>query len=143
MQGKIFFDTNILVYSKLKKQSSGKWEKTQTLIKNEENEVIISTQVLNEFYSVLAKNKISHKTICDCIEEMLLDVELHNLTLATIKKAWDIHERYQFSYYDCLILASALETGCSMIYSEDFSHGQVVDNKLLIQNPFLAEGLNR
>ena len=47
----------------------------------------------------------------------------------------DIHTRYQFSFYDSLIVAAALEAGCTRLYSEDMQHGQQIQS-LTIQNPF-------
>ncbi|MEO5344322.1 MAG: nucleic-acid-binding protein, partial [Gammaproteobacteria bacterium SHHR-1] len=48
----------------------------------------------------------------------------------------DIASRYSLSHYDSLILAAALEAGCSVVYSEDMQHGQQINNRLTIINPF-------
>jgi predicted nucleic acid-binding protein len=42
------------------------------------------------------------------------------------------------SYFDSLILASACETGCQTLYSEDLQDGQRIENQLMIVNPFRA-----
>jgi predicted nucleic acid-binding protein len=44
--------------------------------------------------------------------------------------------RYQYSYWDSLILASALESRCQIVYSEDMQDGQQIEHTLTIQNPF-------
>jgi predicted nucleic acid-binding protein len=44
--------------------------------------------------------------------------------------------RYQFSYWDSLIVASALESGCGVLYSEDLQSQQRIENQLEILNPF-------
>ncbi len=49
-------------------------------------------------------------------------------------------DRYRFSYFDSLILASALTANCQILYSEDLQHGQVIDGRLTIINPFLPGG---
>jgi predicted nucleic acid-binding protein len=49
----------------------------------------------------------------------------------------NIAERYGFSFYDSLIISSALQSGCTVLYSEDMQHGQKIDGQLLISNPFL------
>ncbi|MFW6415592.1 MAG: PIN domain-containing protein [Thermodesulfobacteriota bacterium] len=49
--------------------------------------------------------------------------------------ALDIQDRYRFTFYDSLIVAAALEGGCSRLYSEDLQHGQRIE-RLLIENPF-------
>ena len=46
-----------------------------------------------------------------------------------------LHGQFGFSFYDSLIVAAALEAGCSRLYSEDLHHGQQVE-RLTIQNPF-------
>ena len=48
-----------------------------------------------------------------------------------------VHPQYGFSFYDSLIVAAALEAGCTRLYSEDLQHGQRVDH-LTIQNPFTS-----
>jgi predicted nucleic acid-binding protein len=50
--------------------------------------------------------------------------------------ALNLAERYQYSYFDSLILASALEAGCQILYSEDLQDGQRIENQLMIINPF-------
>jgi len=57
-----------------------------------------------------------------------------------VETAWMLLDRYWFSYFDSLILASALTANCQILYSEDFQHGQVIDGRLTIINPFLPDG---
>ena len=57
---------------------------------------------------------------------------------ATMHRALDIAARYGFSWYDSLIVATALEAGCDTLYTEDLQHGQVIDNRLTVTNPFVA-----
>ena len=45
-------------------------------------------------------------------------------------------ERYKFSFYDSVIVASALQARCKVLYSEDLQHGQVIDKQLRVTNPF-------
>lgn len=58
------------------------------------------------------------------------------VTVKTHDTAISIAERYKYSIYDGLILASALETGCNIFYSEDLQDGQVIERSLTIRNPF-------
>jgi len=50
--------------------------------------------------------------------------------------ALDLKEKYGYSFFDCLMLASALESGCDVILSEDMGDGQIIENTLKIVNPF-------
>jgi predicted nucleic acid-binding protein len=40
------------------------------------------------------------------------------------------------SYWDSLIISSALESGCKILYTEDMHHNQIIEGKLKIINPF-------
>ena len=76
----------------------------------------------------------------DEVEAVVLELNnnfpIVNFTLQTQLKAIEIKERYQLQFYDSLILATALENGCNIVYSEDMQNGQVIDNQLTIVNPF-------
>jgi predicted nucleic acid-binding protein len=60
------------------------------------------------------------------------------VTPATMQRALDIAGHYGFSWFDSLIVASALEAGCDTLYTEDLQHGQVIEGKLTVTNPFAA-----
>jgi len=62
---------------------------------------------------------------------------LHTNTKITILKACEIAARYQFSFYDSMIVAAALESNCEILYTEDMQHNQIINNTLTIINPFL------
>jgi predicted nucleic acid-binding protein len=53
------------------------------------------------------------------------------------ERALEIHERYHYSYYDSLIVAAALEAGCTRLFTEDMQDGQRIDG-MTIRNPFTA-----
>jgi len=59
--------------------------------------------------------------------------------MQTIKQAWKIGNKYGYAYYDSLIIASALENDCTILYSEDLHHGQIIEERLSIMNPFHSE----
>lgn len=52
-------------------------------------------------------------------------------------KAIDLHNRYKYSFWDSLILASALSSECEIVYSEDMQHDQLIEARLRIVNPFI------
>lgn len=54
---------------------------------------------------------------------------------STFRKAWEIEDRFQLSWWDSLVIASALESGCRLLLSEDLQHGLVIEN-LRVANPF-------
>jgi len=60
------------------------------------------------------------------------------ITVKTIKCCWDIMMKYRYNYWYCLILASALEHDCGILYTEDLQNGQILEKSPKIINPFAA-----
>lgn len=140
MKDRIFIDTNIFVYSAIEDTINlDKRNKAIELIQGEEYEIILSTQVINEFYTIPIRNRISDADIQERIFEMVENAVLTNVTFKTIQYAWGIREQYKYSYWDSLIVASALENNCSILYTEDFQDGQIIGKKLKIINPFIEK----
>ncbi len=54
----------------------------------------------------------------------------------TIMKGLEIKKRYQYGYYDSLVLATAIENDCTLLYSEDMQLGQIIFDQVMIFNPF-------
>ena len=136
MKDKVFLDTNIIIYAysddELQKQ-----EKANAIIQEYDCQIIISTQVINELSNNLFKKfKLSAKAVEAVILELNDNFLIVDFDLHTQLKAIKIKERYKLQYYDSMILATALENGCNIIYSEDMQNGQVIENQLTIINPF-------
>ncbi|MCX8070170.1 MAG: PIN domain-containing protein [Thermodesulfovibrionales bacterium] len=137
MNDRIFIDTNILVYASIEdKIHADKRKKAINLIQNEEHEIVISTQVVNEYYVILLKNAIKDEQIQERILEVVENAVLVNITFKTIQFAWEIRDKYKYSYWDSLIISSALENNCSVLFTEDMQDGQVIEGTLKIVNPF-------
>jgi predicted nucleic acid-binding protein len=113
----------------------------QSRIKNEafaNNDHYISTQVLNEFSNTAFKKlHLSAEEIDLIIEKLINTCFVSEVDTATIHEAIALKKRYGYSYYDCLMIASAHECECSFLYSEDMADGQIIDG-LTIQNIFSA-----
>lgn len=136
MSDKIFLDTNILIYCYTTTEPE-KQARAQHV--TNESFSIISTQVLKEFANILYKKfHISWQNIAEALIEVESNFEIFNNTPSSIKRACTIAARYGFSFYDSLIIAAALESGCTILYSEDLHHNQLIEEKLLIKNPFLS-----
>jgi predicted nucleic acid-binding protein len=135
MTDKFFIDTNIFVYAHF--QDSDKKTNIASALLETLPVLISSTQVLNEYYSVMLKKKIADNLIQDNIEIILSITDIQIIHIATIKLAHKLKLKYGFSYWDSLVLSSALEANCQLIYSEDMQHKQIIEGKLQIINPFL------
>jgi len=134
MSGKAFLDTNIFVYM----QSAPETEKKELCFRALDNfECVASTQVLNELCNVLLK-KFNMKTedVAQVITAVDSACEMSVVTVETVETALRLKERYGYSYYDSLILASALACDCDYLFSEDMSDSQMIENRLEIVNIF-------
>ncbi len=76
----------------------------------------------------------------DELRRVLGDVQelckVETVDMKTIIDATSISERFKFSYWDSLILSSALRLNCQFLYTENLSHGMLINNQLTIVNPF-------
>jgi predicted nucleic acid-binding protein len=100
---------------------------------------VVSIQVLNEFVQVChRKADLSWVQILGSLE-VIKDLcgRTIPLTIETHEAAVDLSRRHSFNIYDSLILAAAMQAGCTTLYTEDMQHGQTI-GKLTIVNPFLA-----
>lgn len=135
MSDSCFFDTNTIVYL-YSEDEKEKQHRILSLISNRESN-FISPQVINETINVMhRKMKIDYQDINNVIAELLENFAISDFTVATIKIAVKVADKYGFSYYDSLIIASALESNCQILYTEDMHHQQIIDNSLKIVNPF-------
>jgi len=136
IRDKFFVDTNIFVYAKLDIDDKDKHLSAKEFLAMTSAEIITSTQILGEFYNVLSRYKIGDEFIQTAITDMLKYCKIKTITLNTIKLCWNIKVKYKYHYYDSLIIASALENNCSILYTEDMQHGQIIEERLKIINPF-------
>ena len=140
MSDRYFLDTNIIVYAyeknDLKKQRVAK----DLIIEGISNDLAsISYQVVQEFVNVATKKFKSPIKWSDCqlfIDRSLALIWDVNPSKELIHSAMNISERWKYSFYDSLIIAAALEAGCSILYSEDLQHKQQIYS-VQILNPFL------
>ena len=134
MEDKIFLDTNILIYA-YSKTELDKRKIAHEILRTKT--FVISTQVINEFIWVMCRKYQVEKEKLQMIGNRFLKMfEVVIINLHTIQKALNIFTKYNYSYWDSLIIASAIENGCSILYTEDMQTGQVLEGKLKIVNPF-------
>jgi len=143
MKDNIFIDTNIFVYAYLKAPKKEadytKHLQAQKLLSSFTNKqsICISSQICNEYYSALLKNKIENEEIQKSLNNLIKNINVAPVSKDTILQAFEIKNLYNFSYWDSLVLSSALENRCNIIYSEDMQHKQIIEQSLQIVNPFV------
>lgn len=139
---KIFVDSNIWLYRLLYDTNSDaflyKIKREIAINLTNSPNIIISTQVITETCSVLKrKANFSDAQIFQIIEEFEEQCHIICLTSIEMKNACKLRKKYNFSYWDSLIISCALVSSVDVIYSEDMQHGLVIEEKLTIINPFL------
>jgi predicted nucleic acid-binding protein len=135
---KTFLDTNILVYAH-DTSAREKHEAARDLVTGlwETGTGLLSTQVLQEFLVTVVRKiprPMSLAAAKDIISSLLAWEVVVNDGPAILRAA-DLMARYRFSFWDALIVQSAVDGGASTICSEDLTHGQTVHG-VVIMNPF-------
>lgn len=134
MSDNVFLDSNILVYSYSNSEIQ-KQEIARQLIADSNS--FISTQVLQELCNIVTRKfKFTYEQAATAMKESCQNNNLHINTEDTLLQACQIAGKYQFSLYDSLIVAAALESNCSVLYSEDLQDGQLIEGKITVTNPF-------
>ena len=129
--GDVFFDSNVPLY--LISGHVTKRDRAKAILSEGG---VVSTQVLNEFAAVASrKYRVPWPAIKEVLGALKAICRVDSLSVAIHDRGIVLAERYQFEIYDSLIIAAALEGGCSILYSEDMQHGQTFD-ELTIINPF-------
>jgi predicted nucleic acid-binding protein len=137
MTARAFFDTNILLYAHDRSDAAKRIRAAELLHRYfSERRGVFSTQVLQEFYhNVSAKRLVSPEQA----RELVLDYT--RLSVVTVQPrhildAIDIRKKFRLGFWDSLILAAAQAAQATILFSEDFPHGQSYDG-VVAQNPFV------
>jgi predicted nucleic acid-binding protein len=137
MSDRVFLDTNLWVYF-FAKDPLDKAERIADIVNAQLPSLIISTQVLGEFYNVLTRKRIFSNTETQSIVSGLTNRTLVvDIDTSKVLQAMELNIRYGYSYWDSLIIATALQSDCSILYSEDMQHDQLIEGKLRIINPLI------
>ena len=136
----VFVDTNVLLYSEdaadaVKQARATAWLRELWLRRMGR----ISNQVLNEFYVNATRKLQPPMPQGDARAEVRRYQRWQPWVLdhATVETAWSVQSRFQLSYWDAVVVASAQAQGCRYLLSEDMQHMQVMDQVQVI-NPFLS-----
>ena len=131
-----FIDTNILVYAYSETEPEKKQIAVQLLT---DRSICMSTQVVNEFIWIMSsKYRVDMKLLSDVANNLFLLYRMDIVDDRTIAAAIEMSMRYRFSYWDSLIVSSAMKMNCPILYSEDLQHKQITEKSTTITNPFLS-----
>jgi predicted nucleic acid-binding protein len=138
MNGRVFFDTNVLVYL----FDSGEPEKRRVAQERFEREglagnAVVSTQVLQEFYVILTRKlepALESGKACEAVQSLCKFPVVHidpDMVLSAIRRS----RAAELSFWDSLVIETAVHGQCGILLSEDLQDGQVIDG-VRVENPF-------
>lgn len=139
MSGGDFFDTNLFVYQ-VDDAAPVKQARAQRLIADAlaTDSACVSFQVIQETLYVLTRKfarRVPPDVAVDIMRQSLLPLWRVHPSAALYTRALDLQARLGISFYDSLIVAAALEAGCTRLLTEDLQDGQQTEG-LAIENPF-------
>ena len=133
-----FVDTNVLIYAH--DQSAGpRHEQAKQLLQElwESRNGCLSVQVLQEFY-VNVTQKVPKPLAPEATAQIIADLstwQVHQPGAKDVLDAITLQGRYQLSFWDAMIVASAMALGCEILWSEDLNPGQNFAT-VAVRNPF-------
>lgn len=136
-----FLDTNVLIYL-FDETDDRKRAIASGLVRDglAAGDACISFQVVQETLQVVTRKLDPPATAAEAgrlLDEVLAPLWTVSPDPALYRRALELQERYSLSFYDALIVAAALEAGCTRLLSEDLQHGQRIE-RLTIEDPFAA-----
>lgn len=139
MSGSAFFDSNTLIY-RFSPLEALKQERARELIRQAvaAGNGVMSYQVVQEVLNVGLKGATGLLTMREAnllLQSFSQDFKIVAWSLSLVDRALQIKERYEFQWYDSLVLSAALGAKCETLYTEDLQHGQRIEG-LVVVNPF-------
>lgn len=136
MSARSFLDTNVLVYTD-DHDEPGKQRLAILLIERcrKERSGVVSTQVLQEYYVAATRKLGVSPEIARRKVQLFANFSVIKPDVEQILAAVDLHRLHSISFWDALILGSAREGGCAVVYTEDLHDGWNIDGVRVI-NPF-------
>ena len=131
-----FVDTNVLVYV-FDDDSPRKQETARRILDEEADRVVLSTQVLGEFYATVTRKLAKPLTPSRAIDavDALSALPVRGLGPETVRAAVRRSASSRLSYWDALIIETALDAAATVLLTEDLQHGQTF-GRLRVLNPF-------
>jgi predicted nucleic acid-binding protein len=132
-----FLDTNVLLYS-ISRNPAESFKRERAIALLDDDSSALSVQVLQEFYVQATRSTradaIPHDLAAGLIESWTR-FRIQEMNLEILRAALRICQTHRFSFWDSAIVAAAIALGCDRLYTEDMTHGRVINGVALI-NPF-------
>ncbi len=137
MIARSFFDTNVLVYGD-DKTAPEKQRRALELfaVHRRERTGVVSLQVLQEYFVSVTRKLHMDASSARRKVELLAELDVLAPGVGDILAAIDLHRLHAFSFWDALIVRSAKQAGCRVLFSEDWQHASEIDGVRIV-NPFV------
>jgi predicted nucleic acid-binding protein len=133
-----FVDSNIWLYALIQSQDQTKHKISNKL--TQFDNIFISTQVVNEVCTNLIKKAgLNRQEIKDIIAGFYQSYTVLEFNENILLKAADLRNQHRLSFWDSLIVSSALSVQVRILFSEDMQHRLIIENTLKVVNPFRVE----
>jgi predicted nucleic acid-binding protein len=131
-----FFDTNVLIYADDKATPAKQRRALELLAEHRRAKAgVVSMQVLQEYFVTVTRKLGVDAAIARRKVELLAEFDVAVPDIADVLAAIDLHRLHAFSFWDALVIRSARQSGCRVLFSEDMQAGREIDG-LQIVNPF-------
>jgi predicted nucleic acid-binding protein len=136
MPARSFFDTNVLIYAD-DKAAPAKQRRALDLVTEHRRAGtgVVSLQVLQEYFVTVTRKLRVESSIARRKVELLAEFQVAAPNVSDILAAIDLHRLHNLSFWDALVIRSAKQSGCTVLFSEDMQHARDLDG-LQIVNPF-------
>jgi predicted nucleic acid-binding protein len=136
MSARSFFDTNVLVYAD-DQAAPGKQRRAVELVAEQRRAGTgaVSLQVLQEYFVTVTRKLKVDPRVARRKVELLAEFDVAAPGVVDILAAIDLHRLHGFSFWDALILRSAKQAGCTVLFSEDLQEVREIDGVRIV-NPF-------
>jgi predicted nucleic acid-binding protein len=136
MSARSFFDTNVLVYADDKTAPAKRRRALELITEHRRASTgVVSLQVLQEYFVTVTRKLHVDASVARRKVELLAEFDVAAPEVADILAAIDLHRLHGFSFWDALVLQSAKQAGCRVLFSEDLQDARELDG-LPVVNPF-------
>jgi predicted nucleic acid-binding protein len=138
MSARSFFDTNILVYTDDKGSPAKQRRALELVAEHRKNSTgVVSLQVLQEYFVTVTRKFKVDPQVARRKVELIAEFDVATPNVDDVLASIDLHRLHTISFWDALVLRSAKQSGCSVLFSEDMQDQREVDGVRIV-NPFLS-----
>ena len=137
MSVRSFFDTNVLIYADDQAAPAKQSRAVDLVVEHRRSRTgVLSLQVLQEYFVTVTRKLQVEAALARRKVELLAEFDVATPDVSDVLAAIDLHRLHGFTFWDSLILQSARQAGCKVLYTEDMQDKREIDGVRIV-NPFL------